>query len=592
MFFQQASNLPSTLFKNMEIAPTSSLFFDKKSGGWVGLSWQQVARKTQDIAKFLISIGIRPDDKVMICSENRSEWAIANLAIMSVGAIVVPAYTTLTQSDYTFLIEHSHTRYIFTSSGSLADSLEKAAIKTGSVEAIIYFDKRPPQKKKAHFECYDWQEISTIPHLANQHIAPHQLDSEFVSSVDKIAAENVCCIIYTSGTGGTPKGVMLTHKSIQANISAAADLLAEGSAGDKTRFLSLLPLSHAYEHTVGLHLPLSMGANVWFCDSPERFAQDLQDVKPTIMTAVPRLYEVLFNRINSGIIAKGGITKTLFDKAVSIGTTKILKQHISIMDRAIDPVLTLLVRSKVKNRLGGRLKYFVSGGAALNPDIGRFFLSLGVQILQGYGQTEASPLISANRPKRIRIETVGPAVKGVEVKLSDTSELLVKGDCLMQGYWRDNKATAQTLIDGWLHTGDIAHIHADGYIEITGRIKDIIVNSGGDNISPSRVETILCLEPEIEAAVVFGDKRPWLCSIISPSDSFLSECLTPNDQQTKLAEIVKRINNSLSQSEKIRKFIIANEAFTVANKMLTPTLKVRRNEILKNYQNQIDKLYN
>ena len=592
MFVQQANNLPSTLFKNMEIAPTSSLFFDKKSDGWMGQSWQEVARKTQDIAKFLTSIGIQPDDKVMICSENRSEWAIANLAIMSVGAVAVPAYTTLTQSDYAFLMEHSHTRFIFTSSGHLADSLEKAAIKTGAVEAIIYFDKRPPQKTKVHFECYDWQEITTIPHLANQHIAPHQLDSEFISSVEKIAAENVCCIIYTSGTGGTPKGVMLTHKSIQANISAAADLLAEGKADDKARFLSLLPLSHAYEHTAGLHLPLSMGANVWFCNSTERFAQDLQEVKPTIMTAVPRLYEVLFNRINSGIMAKGGVTKTLFDKAVSIGTAKILKQHISIIDRAIDPVLTLLVRSKVKNRLGGRLKYFVSGGAALNPDIGRFFLSLGVQILQGYGQTEASPLISANRPKRIRIETVGPAVEGVEVKLSDTSELLVKGDCLMQGYWRDEKATADTLIDGWLHTGDIAHIHADGYIEITGRVKDIIVNSGGDNISPSRVESILCFEPEIEAAVVFGDKRPWLCSIISPSESFLSEYRSPNDQQTKLVEIVKRINNSLSQSEKIRKFIMANEAFTVANKMLTPTLKVRRNEILKNYKNQIDELYN
>ena len=586
MFFQQASNLPSTLFKNMEISPASSLFFDKKSEGWVGQSWQEVARKTQDIAKFLTSIGIQPDDKVMICSENRSEWAIANIAVMSVGAIVVPAYTTLPQSDYEFLIEHSHTRYIFTSSGSLAESLEKAATKTGTVEAIIYFDKRTPQRKKARYECYDWQEIHTAPHLASQH-----LDSDFISSVEKIAAKNVCCIIYTSGTGGTPKGVMLTHKSIQANISAAADLLAEGKADEKTRFLSLLPLSHAYEHTAGLHLPLSMGANVWFCNSPERFAQDLQEVKPTIMTAVPRLYEVLFNRINSGIIAKGGITKKFFDKAVSIGTAKILKKHISIMDRTIDPVLTLLVRRKVKNRLGGRLKYFVSGGAALNPDIGRFFLSLGVQILQGYGQTEASPLISANRPKRIRIETVGPAVEGVEVKLSGTSELLVKGDCLMHGYWRDEKATAQTLIDGWLHTGDIALIHADGYIEITGRVKDIIVNSGGDNISPSKVESTLCFEPEIEAAVVFGDKRPWLCSIISPSELFLSEITSQEERQTKLEEIVKRINKSLSQPEKIRKFIISDEAFTVANKMLTPTLKVRRIEILKNYQKQIDKLY-
>ena len=582
MFFHQASNLPSTLFKNMEIAPASSLFFDKRSDGWAGQSWQEVAQKVQDIAKFLISKGLQADDKVMISSENRSEWAIANIAIMSVGAVVVPAYTTLTQSDYEFLIEHSHTRFIFTSSGSLADSLENAAKTVGGVEAIIYFDERQPHKKNSGIESYDWKEIHTINHL----------DSEFISSVNKIAAENVCCIIYTSGTGGTPKGVMLSHKSIQANISAAADLLAEGNVEKKTRFLSLLPLSHAYEHTAGLPLPLSMGANVWFCNSPERFAQDLQEVRPTIMTAVPRLYEVLFNRINSGIIAKGGITKILFDKAVSIGTARILKEHISIVDRAIDPVLTMLVRRKVKNRLGGRLKYFVSGGAALNPDIGRFFLSLGVQILQGYGQTEASPLISANRPKNIRIQTVGPSVKGVEVKLSDTSELLVKGDCLMEGYWRDEKTTARTLIDGWLHTGDIAYIHADGYIEITGRVKDIIINSGGDNISPSRVESILCFEPEIEAAVVFGDKRPWLCAIISPSQLYLSEKLSKYDRQTKLAKIVKRINNSLSQPEKIRKFIIANEAFTVTNKMLTPTLKIRRNEIFKNYEKQIDKLYN
>jgi len=385
--------------------------------------------------------------------------------------------------------------------------------------------------------------------------------------------------------------VMLTHKSIQANISAAADLLAQGKADKNARFLSLLPLSHSYEHTAGLHLPLSIGGNVWFCNSPERFAQDLQEVKPSIMTAVPRLYEVLFNRINSGVTAKGGFSKRLFDKTIEIGTAKLTRNRISVLDRLLDPFLTIMVRNKIKNRLGGNLKYFVSGGAALNPDIGRFFLSLGVQILQGYGQTEASPLISANRPGAIRIETVGPAVLGVEVKLSKESELLVKGDCLMRGYWKDEKSTANTLKDGWLYTGDIAYIHSDGYIEITGRIKDIIVNSGGDNISPSRIETLLCFEPDIEAAVVIGDMRPWLCCVITPSLEFFKDYLSEDEQQKRLAELIKQVNLTLSQPEKIRKFIIAKEAFSVANKMLTPTLKVRRGEVKKIYKKQIDGLY-
>ena len=582
MFYQQASNLPFTLFKNKEVSPASLLFFDKKSDEWVGQSWQEIAQRTNDIAKFLISIGIKADDKVMISSENRSEWAIANIAIMSIGAVAVPAYTTLTQSDYEFLIQHSETRCIFTSSGNLAKTLRLAAEKVGNVEAIIYFDKILKPNKNSSIQEYDLSNITPN----------HKLDRKFLSAVKKIPSENVCCIIYTSGTAGTPKGVMLTHKSIQANIRGASELLDEGNSLNNARFLSLLPLSHSYEHTVGLHLPLSIGANVWFCSSPERFAQDLQEVKPTIMTAVPRLYEVLFNRINSGVTAKGGISKILFEKSVKIGTKKILKERISLFEYTLDQLLNILVRRKISKRLGGRLKFFVSGGAALNPDIGRFFLSLGVQLLQGYGQTEASPLISANRPNSIRIETVGPPVKDVKVKLSKKSELLIKGDCLMEGYWKDPKATKEALKEGWLHTGDLASIHKDGFIEITGRVKEIIVNSGGDNISPSRVESMLCFQPEIEAAVVVGDKRPWLCSIINTTDEFNSQFQSKEEKQINMSEIIDIVNKSLSQTEKIRKFILTDEPFTVSNKMLTPTLKVRRNQVLNNYQKQIDKLYN
>ena len=581
MLYQQASNLPLTLFKNAEIDPNIGLFFDKNAEGWHGFSWQQVAQKTHDVAKFLTSIGMKAEDKVMISSENRSEWAIANLAVMAAGGIVVPAYTTLTQTDYEYLLQHSESKYIFTSSGVVAETLYQAANHSKNVNAIISFDPDFPPIDGLNFSTFSWGDI----------LARLSLDENFITSISQIPAANVCCIIYTSGTGGTPKGVMLTHKSIQANISAAADLLAQGKADKNARFLSLLPLSHSYEHTAGLHLPLSIGGNVWFCNSPERFAQDLQEVKPSIMTAVPRLYEVLFNRINSGVTAKGGFSKRLFDKTIEIGTTKLTRNRISVLDRLLDPFLTIMVRNKIKNRLGGNLKYFVSGGAALNPDIGRFFLSLGVQILQGYGQTEASPLISANRPGAIRIETVGPAVLGVEVKLSKESELLVKGDCLMRGYWKDEKSTANTLKDGWLYTGDIAYIHSDGYIEITGRIKDIIVNSGGDNISPSRIETLLCFEPDIEAAVVIGDMRPWLCCVITPSLEFFKDYLSEDEQQKRLAELIKQVNLTLSQPEKIRKFIIAKEAFSVANKMLTPTLKVRRGEVKKIYKKQIDGLY-
>ncbi len=582
MFYQQASNLPFTLFKNMEVSPASLLFFDKKSDEWVGQSWQEIGQRTHDIAKFLISIGIKANDKVMISSENRSEWAIANIAVMSIGAVAVPAYTTLTQSDYEFLIQHSETRCIFTSSGNLAKTLRLAAEKVGNVEAIIYFDKILKLNKNASIQEYDLSNVTPN----------HKLDRKFLAAVKKIPTENVCCIIYTSGTAGTPKGVMLTHKSIQANIRGASELLDEGNSLNNARFLSLLPLSHSYEHTVGLHLPLSIGANVWFCSSPERFAQDLQEVKPTIMTAVPRLYEVLFNRINSGVTAKGGISQVLFEKSVKIGTKKILKERISLFEYILDQFLNILVRRKISKRLGGRLKFFVSGGAALNPDIGRFFLSLGVQLLQGYGQTEASPLISANRPNSIRIETVGPPVKGVKVKLSKKSELLVKGDCLMEGYWKDSRATKDALKEGWLHTGDLASIHKDGFIEITGRVKEIIVNSGGDNISPSRVESMLCFQPEIEAAVVVGDKRPWLCGIISTTDEFNSQFQSKEEIHKHISEIIDVVNKSLSQAEKIRKFILTDEPFTVSNKMLTPTLKVRRSQVFNNYKKQIDKLYN
>jgi len=370
---------------------------------------------------------------------------------------------------------------------------------------------------------------------------------------------------------------MLTHRSIQSNVDAAGELLEEGAASKDARFLSLLPLSHSYEHTAGMHLPFQMGSEVWYCESPDQIALNLTEVQPTLMTAVPRLYEVLHDRITRGVRAKGGLSEKLFFKAADLGAKRARGESLSLIQAVQDKILDKLVRGKVRARLGGNLKFFVSGGAALNPEIGFFFLGLGINILQGYGQTEASPLISANRPGKIKIDTVGPAVSGVEVKIAEDGELLARGACVMKGYWGDDAATASTIKDGWLYTGDIAEISDDGYISITGRKKDIIVNSGGDNIAPSRVEALLTIEPEIEQAMVDGDKRPWLVAVIVPSDELVGQfAKDKKGLKNAVQTAVDKANSRLSQIEKVRRFVIADEPFGTENGQMTPTLKARR----------------
>ena len=400
---------------------------------------------------------------------------------------------------------------------------------------------------------------------------------------------DTCCIIYTSGTGGQPKGVMLSHRSIQANIDAARELLAEGEAEKEAIFLSLLPLSHAYEHTAGLHLPVQIGAKVYYCEGADKIAANLAEVRPTLMTAVPRLYEVLYDRITSGVAAKGGLSAKAFDKAVAIGRKRWEGHPLSLTERLLDRLLDKIVRKKVAKRFGGRLKYFVSGGAALNPDIGYFFLGLGINILQGYGQTEASPLISANRPGDIRIKSVGPKVSGVEVKLAKDGELLAKGACIMNGYWQNPDATKAALKNGWLYTGDIAEISKDGFITITGRKKDMIVNSGGDNIAPSRIEAEFLIQPEIAQIMVTGDKKPWLAAIIVPSEALKEQGGDAREEAVKQA--VARANSQLASFERVRKFIISNEEFTIENNQMTPTLKVKRHILLSLYHDQLEALY-
>ena len=572
------ANLPQAFFVMAAAHPDLDLLASKRDGTWQKMTYGEVAHQVRQLSEALIRHGVSAGDKVFIAAENRPEWAIADLAVMAVGGIAVPSFITNTEDDFTYIMDHSESVMAITSGGGLAQSVLNAAGSAG-VETVMVMEGKG-LNAPASITLLDWQ--GELAKAEN----PKMLDDHLT----KIAPEDTCCFIYTSGTGGWPKGVMLTHRSIQANINAAVDLLAEGGVAEGQRFLSLLPLSHSYEHTAGLHLPFQTRSEVWYCESAEQIANNLAEASPTLMTAVPRLYEVLHDRITRGVKAKGGVSEKLFNAAVNIGMKQMAGERLTLGEAMLNPILDRVVRKKVRSRLGGRLQYFVSGGAALNPEIGGFFMALGVNILQGYGQTEASPLISANRPGKIKIETVGPAVDGVEVKISDEGEILTRGDMLMKGYWKDDAATSQTIIDGWLYTGDLGEVDDEGFITITGRKKDIIVNSGGDNIAPIRVEGILTIEPEIEQAMVDGDKKPWLAAVIVPAPDVMK--LASQDEIEKtISAAINRANQRLSKLEQVRRFIIADEAFTTTNGQMTATLKNRRHVVRQVYGRRLDALY-
>ena len=550
----------------------------KKNKEWSPLSWKETSLKVKEFAGGLRSFGIKPGDKVVIVSENRPEWIIADLAINLIGAITVPGYTTNTEDDHHYILEHSDAKAVIASNNILANRVALATTRTKLCKILITLNNYSGFEPD-NLQIVNFNEVSDF--------GENNIETS-LDHLNQIQPDDVSCIIYTSGTGGRPKGVMLTHKNIYSNLQGAEDLLEIIGKKDN-KYLSLIPLSHSYEHTAGLYLQIDLGSQIYFCEGPEKFSQNLLEVSPTLTTAVPRIFEVIHDRIKIQMKNQNPIIKFIFDRAVKIG----IKRHyynLNLLENIEYKSYTSLIRKKINKQLGGSLRAFVSGGAALNPEIGDFFISLGVKILQGYGQTEASPLISANRPDNIKIETVGPAVKGVEAKLSEEGELIVKGDCVMKGYWKDEKATNETIVDGWLHTGDIATISEDGYITITGRKKELIVNSGGDNIAPARPEASLTFQETIFQSMVIGDRRPYLVAIIVPEVE-KTKNLTDEEINEIISSEVKRANEGLSSIEKIRKFIIAKEPFSTDNGLLTPTMKVRRHKVIEIYGETLDDLY-
>lgn len=590
---QHTENLVSLFFTQAERLKDKPFLWQKQGGVYQPLSWAECADTVIKLACALKEKGIEKGDRVVLVSENRSEWALADLAIMAAGAITVPTYITNTLNDHQHILNNSQAKAAFISTPKLAETFLRATHQANDIEFVVSIEQLPLKQELSH-PIYHWNDM----------LKDVKSDGSLIQkNAEQIKSDETACIIYTSGTGGRPKGVMLAHHSILHNCIGATAVLKPLGLGDDV-FLSFLPLSHAYEHTAGLMFPIYLGAQIYYAESAEKLVQNMTECRPTLMTAVPRLYEMIRTKILRNIEQQGGKKEQLFKKAVQLGIDKYLGRRLGLLGTLQHFALEWLVRHKIRQRFGGRLKAFVSGGAPLHQEVGLFFQGMGVRILQGYGQTESGPVVCVNTPEKIKMHTVGPALANTELKIATDGELLVRGDLVMQGYWRDEKTTQSVIKQGWLHTGDIGFIDEDGYLQITDRKKDIIVNSGGDNISPQRIEGYLSLEKEIAQCMVYGDQRSHLVALIIPDEEYAFEWAKKNEQPQDLNALVKndkfyeeiskavtQVNSQLSKIDKVRKFILSGEPFTVENEQMTPTLKIRRHVIEDQYGDALSKLY-
>jgi long-chain acyl-CoA synthetase len=576
-------NLAAMFFAQAERRGDRPFLWAKRGGAYRPLSWRDAAAQVGDLARGLRALGLQRGDRVGLVAENRPEWVIADLAIMSAGGITVPAYTTHTVEDHRYLLANSGARAVIVSTSALAQRVLPAADQVDTVAHVIAIDA-PERGQVSRVEVLRFDDALVRGRAAGGDVG---------AWIGEIGRDDLACLIYTSGTGGVPKGVMTSHRNILSNCAGATLLLETLDLGDEV-FLSFLPLSHAYEHTAGMMFPISLGAEIYFAEGAETLPANLVEARPTIMTAVPRLYETMHQRMMRAIARESALRAKLFRRAVELGIKRYTDPaSMRLGERITDWLLDRLVRNKVRARFGGRLKAMISGGAPLNPEIGKFFLALGLRLLQGYGQTESAPAVSVNPPERIKIHTVGRPLDGVEVRIAGDGEILVRGDLVMKGYWNDPEATARALDGEWLHTGDVGEIDRDGYIVITDRKRDFIKNSGGDMIAPARIEGYLTLEPDIAQAMVYGDRRPFLVAILVPSQEVLLRSTGIDDPRLvkALGAALGRVNEGLAPIERVRRFMVAPDPFSTTNGQMTPTLKIRRHAILAVYKPALDALY-
>ena len=564
MKLENYNNLLELFFDRYQVENKNEIFLQSLKNQTLNFTWKQTFDAIQNFSFFLDQY-ISFNDRCLLISENRPEWLISDLAIMLSKGITVPAYTTYVERDYEFLIEDCKPSVVIVSD----------AIQFKKINNLI--NKYSFIKKVISFENIEDKNVTYIEEIFRRTYKKEKNLKEI-----DISRKDISCIIYTSGTQGNPKGVMLSHGGILNNCEGSSKLLRE-IITTKPKFLTWLPLSHSYEHTVQF-VQIAVGARIFYAESIDKLVKNMNDCNPDIMTAVPRFYQNLYQKITSTFKKATGVKKFLINSTLQIGRKNFLKENLSNYEKFINLVCDKLVRKKIKSQFGGNLKAFISGGGALDYNVGVFLNSIGLPTLQGYGLTETSPVVSCNPINDIRIDTVGPPFEGNDVKIADDGEILVKGENVMLGYWNNTLETNNVIKNGWLHTGDIG-ILEDGFLKITDRKKDILITPGGDNISPVKIESELTKIEFIEQALVYGDNKPFLVALIVINNNFKNI-----DNKIIEAEIEK-INKQLSKIEKIKKFFIIDNQFSIENGYMTPTLKLKRFKIIKEYKKELENLY-
>ncbi len=567
MQIDKLKNLLELFYEQYQKQNKDSIFLQSLKEPRKKYSWEDVYLNINRLSKE-ISKYIKKGDRCLLVSENRPEWMISDLSIMLSGGITVPAYTTYTERDYEYIINDCTPVIIIISDKIQYEKIKNVIPKKNFIKKIIFFE--------------NIENLNEEFNLKTENIFKNKnCDNKNFSNLD-IQRKDMACIIYTSGTQGNPKGVMLSHGGILNNCEGGHELL-KTFISQQPRFLTWLPLSHSYEHTVQF-IQIVVGARVYYAESIDKLIKNMSDCSPEIMTAVPRFYQNLYQKINVSFSKAIGIKKFLVNQTIQLGKKKLNKQKFSLIESSINFICEKLVRKKIKNQFGGNLKTFISGGGALDKEVGSFLNSIGLPTLQGYGLTETSPVVSCNSIEDIKVETVGKPFKGNSVKIADDGEILVKGENVMLGYWKNEEETKKVLKDGWLYTGDIGEFDRE-FLKITDRKKDIIITPGGDNISPIKIENNLNKSDLIEQSLVYGDNKPYLVSLIVLSQKY------KNITQEQAQQEIDKINKNLSKIEKIKKFIIIKDQFTIENNMMTPTLKLKRYKIIKKFQTDLEKLF-
>ena len=538
-------------------------------------TWEQTEKNILKLSK-VIKENIKEGDRCLLVSENRPEWFVCDLAIMVAGGITVPAYTTYMEGDYKYLIEDCEPSLVIVSNNEMLKKLNNSINEKDFIKKVITLDEIDKVTNNLNL-------INKEKYLDFNLIIENNLLEDDKIENNKLNRKSPACIIYTSGTGGNPKGVILSHGGILNNVEGSCGII-KPLFNSRPVFLTWLPLSHSYEHCVQF-VQIAVGAKVFYAEKIEKLLDNISEAKPTLMTAVPRFYQNLYNKININLKKQTGFKAKLIEATLRLGRKKLLNQKMTFYEKLLDFIVDKLVRKKIKKQFGGNLKAFVSGGGALDKEIGEFLNAIGLPTLQGYGLTETSPVVSCNPIHKIKVETVGPPFKGNEVKIAEDGEILVKGENVMLGYWNKKEETEKVIINGWLHTGDIGELDPnDGYLKITDRKKDIIVSAGGDNISPAKIENMITNEPEIDQCMVYGDKKNYLVALIVPNKDFLNE-------KEKINKVIEKINKKLTLLEKIKKIQLIDENFSIENGLMTPTMKVKRKKVTEKYKNQLENLY-